>query len=82
MRQFLVMGGTAMDDVPLALLSTHEEARKFAESVEEKQVLAAVRDTLHRDASYASVIFIVPFADGKPEPFELVKDFTVEPTIV
>ena len=75
MNGFLVIGRTNLDDVPMFLGQTREEAESYASTADEELVVAAARCFLRVDASQVINLAIVEFHGGYPTPVDIVKTF-------
>jgi hypothetical protein len=72
MNGFLVIGRCGMDDIPLQLCATREEALENARSVTGEDVLALAPVVMGVDVSVFVSVCILEFRDGKPREVEWV----------
>jgi hypothetical protein len=78
MTGFLVIGRCIMDDVPLRLCATAQEAREFASVLNEGDVIAEAADVLNVGVSDVIGVDIVEFRDGAPVARQVCKDFDLD----
>ena len=77
MNGFLLFGRCAMDDVPLGLFETREEAAMAASVMTPDDVCEAAMRVLELDVDleYVLSLMVVPFHDGVPGLGEHVVEF-------
>ena len=71
----LVIGRCGMDDIPMIFLPTRKEAVSYAKKVTLQRIADMAATVFCMDVSIFCNVSIVPFIDGVPSQFELVKDF-------
>jgi hypothetical protein len=77
MDGYLVLLSRSMDDLPVRLCATYDEAKACADQLT-WDVTRELFDALKRDASTPCVISIVRFMDGKPRSNQVVRNFLDE----
>lgn len=74
MNGFLVIGRTLMDDIPIRMFETGEEALEFTRSMD-GCLTEFNREQMHSDSEFFECAGIMPFVNGVPGKIEIVKDW-------
>jgi hypothetical protein len=72
--QYLVIGRCGMDDVPIRLCETQKQARRCAGRLLKWQIARYALRILDIDPSIFCSTGYVPFINGRPRPYVLVRE--------
>jgi hypothetical protein len=75
MNAFLVVGRSALDDIPMLLSGNRDEALQFASCLSREDIIAAAEDVYGVDVGVVLSAAVVEFRDGEAVGADVVLEF-------